>query len=165
MSLIILALGATFFGIVLITLIALSDQKRKEREAQKTGEQKPRFERFSRACCDLVEIMKLEIDDIRESPEEDTIDIYATNPKPIIGGSYLIHCVRQNPHEQVSAAEIVEMSNAIIQDRLSKGIFITTGQFTPDLPAISELAPLSFIDGNELKKLAKEHNIIFEERQ
>ena len=71
----------------------------------------------------------------------------------------MIHSVLASPERTISAAEIVELSNAIIQDRLSKGIFITTAQFTSDLPAISELAPMEFIDGAKLKELAERYRI------
>ena len=81
----------------------------------------------------------------------------ARNPTPITGGQFLIHCLYSDKDAVIGSAEIIEFSNMIVQERLSKGIFITTGRFTGDIPAIGELAPMEFIDGEALRRLVNKY--------
>lgn len=148
---------ALSLGFLLIFVAGFSGRKRNKATASEV--ELPSFTRFVRAISDLTEAMKLEILEANQSDDEQSLDIYAENRTPITGGRYLIHA-ELCPREAItSAAEIVEFSNVIVQDRLSKGLFITTGRFTPDLPAISELAPIEFIDGERLGELTDKYRI------
>ncbi|QQR80299.1 MAG: restriction endonuclease [Deltaproteobacteria bacterium] len=104
----------------------------------------------------ILETMKLDLEEFHRTADNQ-LDIMAKNPAPFTGGEYLIQCLYVPSDYVVDAAKILELSNSIIQDRLSKGIFITTGKFTPDLSTISELAPIEFIDGEQFRNLVKEH--------
>ena len=146
-------------GFLLIFAISLSGQKRFDGIGTIDAQQLPNFERFGRIVRDMAESMKLEIDRIESHPDEQSLDIYAHTPTPITGAHYLIHAVLAPPAQVIPAAEIVELSNVIIQDRLSKGIFMTTGRFTEDLSAISELAPMEFVDGAKFEELAQQYKI------
>ncbi len=150
---------AFIVGFILIFATSFSGQKRDDGIGAISATQGPSFERYVRICSDIVEALKLEIDGIETTESEQTLDIYAHSPAEITGVNYIIHAAYHNVDYVVSAGEIVELSNAIIQDRLSKGIFITTGKFTEELPSISELAPMAFIDGTKLKELADQHKI------
>lgn len=145
---------AFILGFSLIFLLALSDKKRKA----KKNDSPPQIKRepFEKICSQIVEAMKLEIEEISRSGENQ-IDIVARNPTPITGGQFLIHCLYADRNAVIGAAEIIEFSNMIVQERLSKGIFMTTGRFTEDISAIGELAPMEFIDGAALQKLVAKY--------
>lgn len=154
-SIIVLALSACLFGFLLVLLLSLSDKKRRKR-ATDTPEKKLSFEQFGKACLNIIEGMKLEIESVNES-EDSSLDIVAQNPTPITGGRYLVHCLSIDPKEVVASAEILELSNMVVQERYSKGIFMTTGRFTQDIPGIGELAPIEFIDGDAFGELLEKY--------
>jgi len=150
---------ALFLGFFVILLISLGSREHDAGSKQSEQDSLLSFKRFTRVSIDLVEALKLDITEIEENLEQESLDIYAKNPKPYIGGEFLIHAVLCTPETVISAADIVELSNAVIQGRLSKGWFITTGQFTSELPTISELAPMEFIDGQKLEELTQQFKI------
>lgn len=151
MIILFLALGAIVTGFSLIFLIALSDKKRRQK-IPPTQEKQLTQDQFEKACATIIEEMKLTIEEIRRSGEG-WLDMIVRNPAPITGGQYLVYCLPADPEQVIGVTEIMELSNRVIQERLSKGIFLTTGRFTPEIPAIGELAPMEFIDGEAFKKL------------
>lgn len=157
-EILLLAGGSVVVGFLLIFLLALADKQTKKKRAADSpsplgplGLARPEFEK---ACVEVIERMKLEISDIQRT-EDDSLDIRATNPAPVLGGEFFIRCVYlpDSSNQRIEAVEILELSNVIVQDRLSKGIFMTNARFTEELPAIGELAPIEFIDGERLKKM------------
>lgn len=152
LEVLIVAFGAIAAGFALIFLLALADKQAKKRNPAARAPSDLGRPEFEKACVEIVERMKLTIDTI-ERTDENVLEMEAHNPAPIVGGKFYVYCVYLNPAETVSAAEILEVSNVIVQDRLSKGILMTNTKFTDDLPAISELAPLEFIDGARLKAI------------
>lgn len=159
--LLLVIVGAVGFGFFLIFLLALADKKAKSKEAPGHPSLSPSS--FEKACLLIIEGMKLEIDEINKV-EETRVDVLARNPTPITGGTYLVHCLHVEPGAVVTAPQILELSNMVVQERLSKGIFITNGRFTADLPGIGELAPIEYIDGEAfqglLKKFAPDYSVI-----
>lgn len=152
-EILLVAFGAIGFGFLLIFLLAMADKRdKKHRSETQTEEPGLTQNDFEKACVEIVERMKLNIDEI-ERTDGNILEIKATNPAPIVGGVFFVYCVYLPRGEIVPAAEIIEVSNMIIQDRLSKGILMTNTRFTDDLPAIGELAPLEFIDGVRLKSI------------
>jgi hypothetical protein len=153
-GIVVLAVGAVLFGFFMIFLLALAEKKRAKTNPK--PEKQLGLLQFEKICVEMAEGMKLEIDELSRSGN--ALDIFAHNPTPLTGGKFLVHCLYLSPEAPpVSAAEILELSSAIIQDRVSKGIFITTGRFTSDLPAIGELAPIEFVDGEAFLKLAEKY--------
>jgi len=150
---------AILIGFALIFATSLSGKKAADGIGTLQTGALPHFDRFVRICRDILEAHKLDISEVHENAETQSVDIYCENPKPLIGGRLLAHCTLRAAEDVTSAAAVVELSSAIIQDRLCKGIFITTGQFTPELGAISELAPMAFIDGKELERLCHQQRI------
>lgn len=148
-AMLLIVFGSLGIGFFLIFLLALSDKKRK---ASGPGERLFTAPEFEKACLLVVEGMKLEIDEINRTGQ-DRFDMIARNPTPITGGQFLVHCLYVEPKQVITAAQIIELSNMVLQERLSKGIFITTGRFTEEIPGIGELAPMEFIDGQAFKKL------------
>jgi len=142
------AMGAGFF---LIFLLGVAEKKRKA-SLPATDPEGPTQKEFERNCVELLERMKLNIESI-ERTDENTLEMKAKNPAPLTGGEFFIYTIYLPVSEHVTAAEIIEVSNVVIQDRLSKGILMTNTRFTDDLPAISELSPMEFIDGARLKTM------------
>ncbi|HEX5038198.1 MAG TPA: restriction endonuclease [bacterium] len=153
MGVLIVAFLAVGVGFGLIFLLAFADKQSRKRNAGKRPEPDLAKPQFEKACVEIIERMKLEIHDIQRT-DDDNLDIRAKNPAPVVGGEFFIRCVYLPDGGRIEAAEIIEMSNVIVQDRLSKGIFMTNGRFTEDLPAIGELAPIEFIDGARLKAIS-----------
>lgn len=142
--------GALFCGFFLIFLAAVTEKKRTA--GQPPTERTLSPIEFERACVALAEKMKLEVGEIHRSGDRQ-LDIFAENRTPLTGGAYIIHALLRGSEELVTAAEILELSNLVVQERASKGIFVTTGRFTEDLPTIGELAPIEFVDGTRLAGL------------
>lgn len=158
-SVLIIAFGAIGLGFFLIFLLATAEKKQKQRnQSSNLVKETPLFsmEHFQKACILIVEGMKLDVEEA--DPFGDPIfEMRAKDPRPFTGGKFLIHCLYLAPDESISEAEILEVSKTIIQERLSKGIVITTGKITDQLAAISELAPLDFIDGKKFEELAQKY--------
>jgi restriction endonuclease Mrr len=151
LQILIIAFGAIGVGFALIFLLALADKRARKRNpaVEEPGLTQRDFER---ACVEIVERMKLSIDEIVRT-EDDNLDIRATHHAPVVGGEFFVRCVYLEPGGVIPAAEVLELSSAIVQDRLSKGIFFTNGSFAADIPSLSELAPMEFIDGARLKTM------------
>lgn len=151
LNVLIVAFGAIGVGFALILLLALADrQAKKKRPPVEEGGLTQR--EFEKACVEIVERMKLTIGEIIRT-EDDNLDIRAKNPAPVVGGEFFIRCVYLEAGGVVQAAEVLEVSNVIVQDRLSKGLFFTNASFAADIPSLSELAPLEFIDGSRLRAM------------
>lgn len=148
--------GAIGLGFLLITLLAIADKKQKQSQIFTTEKKSLNQEQFEKASIQILEAMKLDLEEFHRNADNQ-LDIIAKNPSPVVGGTFLVQCFFVPENFLIEAPKILELSNMIIQDRLSKGIFITTGQFTPDLASISELAPIEFIDGEKFRSLVKEH--------
>lgn len=159
MSLFVVLFIALIIGFLLIFATSLSGKRRPDGIGSMDDGSLPNYERFVRICRDIFENFKMDILEVNENTEDQSVDFYLENPKPVVGGKLLAHCILRNKDDVVGAGDIIELSNAIIQDRQSKGIFITTGKFTDELAAISELAPIEFIDGGRLEELAKEFKV------
>ncbi len=160
LEVLILAFAAIGGGFFLILLLGMADKKSRARIAAMPSDGPELTQmQFEKACVALTEAMKLDIDNIERSDGR-TLGIRAKNPAPFVGGEFFVHCAYRSPQEKVTAAEILELSNMIIQDRLSKGIFMTNAGFTDDLASISELAPIDFIDGKKLQELMEKYSIV-----
>jgi restriction endonuclease Mrr len=150
LEILLIAFGSIGVGFFLILLLAMADRKSKQRRPQAAAEDALTRDQFDKACVEIIERMKLDIEEIQRT-EDDNLDIRARNPAPVVGGEFFVRCVYLSEQDgRIQSAEILEMSNVIVQDRLSKGIFMTNGRFADDIPTLSELAPIEFIDGTRL---------------
>ena len=148
--------GAITVGFLLIMLLAVADKKQKQAQQSTHGSKSLNQEQFEKASMQILEAMKLDLEEFHRNGDNQ-LDIIAKNPSPVVGGTFLVQCLFVPENFVIEAPKILELSNMIIQDRLSKGIFITTGKFTDELASISELAPIEFIDGEKFRSLVKEH--------
>lgn len=141
---------------VLIYFIASHDRRLKQRDALKHAGQSsgvtPDFRLFTKFCTDLCEYLKLEISDITR-PHDDEIVIRAASANPITRVEYIIVGFHVPYHCEVEATKIMEVSEQIVSERISKGIIITTGTIPEAVHTLPELAPMEFIDGEKIVEL------------
>jgi Holliday junction resolvasome RuvABC ATP-dependent DNA helicase subunit len=80
------------------------------------------------------------------------IDIIAVLNRPIVGGRFLIQCKRFEA--PIGSPIVREFYGAVVADRMAtKGILITTSEFTPQAREFARNVPLELIDGQQLKSL------------
>lgn len=156
---------AILAGLALILLINRSSTPVAAEKAyyQPRGADQQRLERlapeqFERLCIRLLEDMGLVINSFN-SNKQGKIDITAVNPQPITGGDYIIHCVLASPDEPIESTRIIALSDTVRAEGASKGIFITTGFFSEEVPKLIEGPPLELINGQRLRQILGEHRI------
>lgn len=143
-------------ALFLVYLIAKHDRKHRLTQAASTPQALLDYRQFSKACLDICEGLKLEITDFsQESPEQ--IVIRARSRQPIIQVEYLIAGFWIQPDTQVTATQILEISDQVVSERLSKAIVITTGIFDPTVYSLPERAPMEFIDGRKLPGIISQY--------
>jgi restriction endonuclease Mrr len=54
---------------------------------------------------------------------------------------------------------VQNFASELVGARKSKGIFITTGFFSPEVATLPELPPMEFIDGKRLAALLKQYEV------
>lgn len=149
MEIFFLVIGSLVGGFFLIALLSLADKK----SQKPVSSQSLSFIQFQKACREWADSIKLEI--LEEEIGKNTITILGQNKTPYVGGTFLVRGIYLEPTAILSPSQILEVSNMVVQERISKAILITTGEITPELPTISELAPMEFIDGKKLAELIK----------
>ncbi len=156
---------AILAGLALILLINRASPPVAAEKAyyQPRGVEQQRLERlapeqFERLCIRLLEQMRLIINSFN-SNKQGQIDITAVNPQPITGGEYIVHCVMAPPDEPINSTRIIALSDTVRAEGASKGIFITTGFFSEEVPKLVEGPPLELINGQRLRQILGEHRI------
>jgi restriction system protein len=156
---------ALLAGLALILLISRSSSPVAAERAyyQPRGAEQQRLEglapeQFERLCIRLLEQMGLVIHSLN-SDKRGQIDITAINPQPITGGEYIVHCVLASPDEPINSTRIIALSDTVRAEGASKGIFITTGFFSEEVPKLVEGPPLELINGQRLRQILVEHRI------
>lgn len=143
---------------VLIYFIASHDRRMKMRDLARHKNDPsgvtPDFRLFTKFCTDLCEYLKLEITDITR-PEDDELVIRAQSANPITRVDYILVAFFTPRHLEVEVTKIMEVSDQIVSERLSKGIIVTTGQIPESVKSLPELAPMEFIDGARVEELKK----------
>lgn len=156
---------AILAGLAIILLINRSSSPVLAEKAyyQPRGVEQQRLERlapeqFERLCIRLLEQMGLIINSFN-SNKQGNIDITAVNPQPITGGEYIVHCVLAPSDEPINSTRIIALSDTVRAEGASKGIFITTGFFSEEVPKLVEGPPLELINGQRLRQILGEHRI------
>lgn len=117
-------------------------------------------EQFERLCLRLVEQMGLSVTGCHRNTQRET-DITAVNPRPITGGSYIVRCVLIPPEVPIDSTQIIAFSATVLAERALKGIFMTTGFFSEEVPKLTEGPPIELINGQRLRQMMREHRISF----
>lgn len=161
----ILVTMAILLGLGLILLLNRSSSPVAVEKAyyQPRGAEQQRLERlapeqFERLCFRLLEQMGLSITSCHRNKQGE-IDITALNPQPITGGSYIVRCALIPPEIPINSTQIIALSDTVLAERALKGIFITTGFFSEEVPKLTEGAPLELINGQRLRQILGEYRI------
>jgi restriction endonuclease Mrr len=115
-------------------------------------------EQFERLCFRLVEQIGLSITGCHRSTQRE-IDITAVNFQPITGGNYIVRCVLIPPETPIHSTQIIALSSTVLAERALKGIFITTGFFSEEVPKLTEGPPIELVNGQRLRQIMREHRI------
>ena len=117
------------------------------------------FDEFYQMSCQLLEKLGLKINDsYRDSDLE--ADIYAENPTPLIGGPVIVHLHLYPEDGRITSVDVMNFAGNLVGERRGKGIYLTTGNFAPEVGTLPELPPMDMIDGEELYRLLQQHNLI-----
>jgi len=115
--------------------------------------------RFEEVCRQLLITWGLVVKSYSHpSPKE--VEFVAHNPKPIVGGEFIIYGLLAPQGEVVEANRVMALSDLVRSERASKGVFITTGYFSADTAHLLEGAPLELINAKKLKGLLTTHNLL-----
>jgi hypothetical protein len=164
MNLVVVLLGTFALAAVLIYFIAKHDRTtrlRTEAHAKAMGTEPalPDFREFSKVCMDLCESLKLEISDVSQ-PAGGEVAIRAASINPITRVEYLIAGFLLPRHSVLETSRVMELSDQIVSERLSKGIIVTTGRVDREAALrLPELAPIEFIDGGKLEQMLHDKEI------
>lgn len=161
----ILVTTAILLGLGLILLLNRSSSPVAAEKAyyQPRGAEQQQLERlapeqFERLCIRLLEQIGLSVTDCYHNrPGE--IDIIAVNPQPFTGGSYITRCVLTPPEMPISSTQIIALSDTVRAEKALKGIFITTGFFSEEVPKLTEGPPIDLINGQRLRQILRERKI------
>jgi len=150
-------------ALFLIYLISSHDRKLKKRkEAARTEQEGDEtamdFRQFTKICMDICENLKLEIDDVNQL-ENDELIVRATSSDPITKVQFLIVCYYLHKDDTLDNNKVMEISDQIVSERLSKGIIMTTGRIDNAVKNMPEQAPMVFIDGFKLNELIEKYKI------
>jgi len=153
-------------ALILIYLISSHDRKLKKRLEAERDSQEPEdeermdFRQFTKVCMDICENLKLEIDDVNQL-ENDELIVRASSSDPITKVQFLIVCYYLHREDTLDNNKVMEISDQIVSERLSKGIIMTTGRIDDTVKNMPEQAPMEFIDGFKLNELIEKYNVNF----
>src|SRR3989338_8236598 len=104
-----------FVGFCLILLTALTSKKQVKITS---GKSRLTLDQFQKICLALAEEMKLIVESYEAT--ESGIDIRAKNKTPFTGGDFLVHGFYEPAGGLISQPQVVEFSDMIVQERISK---------------------------------------------
>jgi len=160
-NLFIVLVGTFAIAFLLIFFIAKHDKKIQKKEIQNEDDTDQwEFREFTKMCIDICEGLKLDVTDVNQIENEE-IAIRAESKAAITKVQYLIVGFFINKSQFVDTGKIMEISDQIVSERLSKGIIMTSGQIDQSIRRTPELAPLELIDRNQLQQLAKEYKMSY----
>lgn len=85
------------------------------------------------------------------------IDVIAFSENPIFSGKYIVQCKDwANP---VGEPVVRDLYGVVMAEGANKGILITTGRYTDAAERFAEGKQIELIDGDELQKLMRQHNL------
>lgn len=162
-----LVLISILIGIALILLTSRSSSPEIPAEADALEEDKSQrvaalegltFEEFRSLCVRLLEAMGL----LFEAPKplnEREFDINAVHPQPLLGGTYIIHCIYSIDGRPVPSTRVIALGDTVKAERASKGLCITNGYFAAEVGKYKEGPPLELINAKRLSELLQDHGI------
>lgn len=163
-NLIIVLCLAFTVSLFLIYFIAAHDRRlAKKNLLYQSNEPAPEFtdfRAFTKACIDLCNGLKLEVTDIT-TPSVGEVSLRAASSSPITKVEFLICGFLLPTSTVLENHKIMEISDHVVSERISKAIIITTGLFDPQVKNLPELAPMEFVDGKKFSELLKKYSMSF----
>jgi len=162
-----LVIIAVAVGILLILLTSRSTSPGVPAEADALEVEKPEevsatealtFEEFRALCLRLLEAMGL----LFESPKpinEREFDVTAVHPQPLLGGTYIVHCIYSIDGRLVPSTRVIALGDTVKAERASKGLCITNGYFAAEVGKYKEGPPLELINAKRFSELLHDHGI------
>ena len=153
--------GGIGLGFILILLIAISSPARPPLDLRRATNNDPLIEldseQLGRLVAALLDKMGLEIERSQGGKNE-ILEIYAVNPTPVTGGSFLIHCIPA-PTEtgKLDGPSVCTFIRAVRSAYVSKGLLFTTGEFGPDARLEAEGAPVELFDRKRIHQMVEKH--------
>lgn len=154
-------------ALILIYLISAHDRRMKDNENAKLYSNTVDshtlnydFRQFTKICMDICDNLKLDVQEVYQS-EGNEIIAKAVSQDPITAVQFLIVGYFLHPQALLESGKIMEISDQIISERISKGIIITSGKIDDTVKLLPELAPITFLDGSKVKELIEKYKINF----
>jgi hypothetical protein len=157
------------FVVGFILILATSQSSRHEipAEADALEEEKPEgvtalegvtMDEFQSLCLRLLQAMGLRVEPPRLINERE-FDINALNPAPLLGGTYIVHCIYSVDGHPVPSTRVIALGDTVKAERAAKGLCITNGYFAAEVGKYREGPPCELINAKRFKDLLDEYNI------
>ncbi len=116
------------------------------------------FEEFRALCVKLLEAMGL-LFDAPDPLNEREFDISAVHPQPLLGGTYIVHCIYSIDGRPVPSTRVIALGDTVKAERASKGLCLTNGYFAAEVGKYREGPPLELINAKRFSELLDEYHI------
>lgn len=147
---------AITLGFLFIFLVIGTSPRKKQTTSLSTKhnilENKWTRKQFEKHCIDVVKGFGLEISNVSHE-NEGIMEIFAENPKPFVGGKYVIYTLYNPADRAIKQEDIISLSTFVKYEEVSRGIFITTGIFPENVAELISDSPIELIDGKKLEEL------------
>lgn len=162
-----LVIISVLVGIVLILLTSRStapdipaeaDALEAEKSAGVSAMGALTFEEFKALCVKLLEAMGLLFDAPKPLNERE-FDISAVHPQPLLGGTYIVHCIYSIDGRPVPSTRVIALGDTVKAERASKGLCITNGYFAAEVGKYKEGPPLELINAKRFRELLDDYRI------
>lgn len=111
---------------------------------------------FERRIVNLFEAMGYVVEHTGRTGDHG-IDLVATNNAAITGGKFVIQCKRYAEGNNVGESEVRDLYGVVSHERASKGILVTTSDFTSAARMFATDKQLELINGGKLAELLETH--------
>jgi restriction system protein len=112
--------------------------------------------KFEVLVKDLMSAMGYEAT-LTKASHDGGIDVEAVNPAPIVGGKVIVQCKRYGG--TVGASVVRDLFGVTMSERATKGILITTSDFSPDAYNFAKDKPVELINGSKLAELLRQYGV------
>ena len=111
---------------------------------------------FEALVIRLLRAMGLAVQDTKKTGDGG-IDALAESTEPITGGTYIVQCKRYSSN--VGEPAVRDLYGTVMHAHASKGILITTSNFTQQAQTFADGKPLELINGASLRALLARYDI------
>ncbi len=91
--------------------------------------------------------------DVVDRTDENEIEIRARDPKPIIGGLYVVHGILRRLDDYVGPEAVMALKDVVKEEGALKGFLVTNGAFAAPAAQMLDAQKLELINGPTLLRL------------